>query len=155
MCMQTPRQRPPKLSRALLCALDVLFARSQFRILFSQDLLCCGYVASFSDKIRYVFLFTSQLHTSGHLVCRSPPSTSAGPRSDTRVFRPASQTVPLYLKRSDLCLLALLTLYCQAQPKPRLSWAEWLYFQLSQPPVKVYFPALAQLKSIVELSRQL
>ena len=59
MCMQTPRQRPPKLSRALLCALDVLFARSQFRILFSQDLLCCGYVASFSDKIRYVFLFTS------------------------------------------------------------------------------------------------
>ena len=35
--------------------------------------------------------------------------------------------------------------YCQAQPKPQLSWAEWLYFQLIQPPPpppgKVYFSA--------------
>ena len=23
---------------------------------------------------------------------------------------------------------------CQAQPKPQLSWAEWLYFHLIQPP---------------------
>ena len=51
--------------------------------------------------------------------------------------------------------------FCQAQPKPQLSWAEWLYFQLIQPPPhpyppgKVYFPALAQVKSMVEISRQL
>ena len=49
---------------------------------------------------------------------------------------------------------------CQAQPKPQLSWADWLYFQLIQPstphpPGKVYFPALALVKSMVELSRQL
>ena len=37
--------------------------------------------------------------------------------------------------------------FCQAQPKPQLSWAEWLYFQLIQTPPtthptgKVYFPA--------------
>ena len=28
----------------------------------------------------------------------------------------------------------LLNLFCQAQPKPQSSWAEWLYFQLIQPP---------------------
>ena len=37
--------------------------------------------------------------------------------------------------------------FCQAQRKPQLSWAEWLYFQLIQPPTprhppgKVYFAA--------------
>ena len=30
--------------------------------------------------------------------------------------------------------------YCQAQPKPQLSWAEWLYFQLIQPPPKKSSP---------------
>ena len=25
-------------------------------------------------------------------------------------------------------------IFCQAQPKPQLNWAEWLYFQLIQPP---------------------
>ena len=40
---------------------------------------------------------------------------------------------------------------CQAQPKPQLSWAEWLYYQLIQPsynpppPGKVYFAAGANL----------
>ena len=49
----------------------------------------------------------------------------------------------------------------QAQPKPRLSWAEWLYFQLIQPPPpthphsleKVYFSAEDNLVSEVEYSR--
>ena len=44
--------------------------------------------------------------------------------------------------------------YCQAQPKPQLSWAEWLYFQLIQPPPpppgKVYFSAGANLVSKVK-----
>ena len=44
--------------------------------------------------------------------------------------------------------------FCQAQPKPQLSWTEWLYFQLIQPPGKVYFPAGANLESKVEQSRK-
>ena len=43
--------------------------------------------------------------------------------------------------------------YCQAQPKPQLSWAEWLYFQLIQPPGKVYFSAGANLVSKVKQIR--
>ena len=43
---------------------------------------------------------------------------------------------------------------CQAQPKPQLSWAEWLYFQLIQPPPpppgKVYFSAGANSVSRVD-----
>ena len=50
--------------------------------------------------------------------------------------------------------------HCQAQPKPQLSWAKWLYFQLIQhthphPPGKVYFLALALVKTILEHSRWL
>ena len=29
-------------------------------------------------------------------------------------------------------------IYCQAQPKPQLSWAQWLYFQLIQPPTPTH-----------------
>ena len=45
--------------------------------------------------------------------------------------------------------------YCQAQPMPRLKWAEWIYFHLIQtPPRPVYFTAAIVL-STVELSRKL
>ena len=45
--------------------------------------------------------------------------------------------------------------FCQAQPKPQLSWAEWLYFQLIQPPTPATHPGKFSLQpvSILALSQ--
>ena len=96
MCMRTPRQRPPETrSSSPVCSLLFCLLVSSF-VFFCQVFVLLRVCSELfrKDPLRILVLVPpcTPLHPSGHLRCRSLPS-STGPRSVTRVFRPVSGAV--------------------------------------------------------------